>query len=287
MATVILSSAPVVTTIAKSTVTKSVEQRPLADICNEDFKDAYKTTFKSLNAARSILKNRFTIDSLKPEYASGSPFWRRLRPEVSMHLKVMFDLSVTSSHGHLDTLYSMAVDYNTCVWVSSLNKYHIADLDDAKNPIQDEDWKKVLYFTQSLIYSKKMDGRKIYRSKRMHTKVFSTSSSFYQDNVHEFMYSNNQRELGIIAACFMWMVTTKSMNKSYETQNSAAGTMVLNKEPLICRNQPKVKETPPSSTTTKTSEPATEEDEPAETEKITADDIDLSEFECENWEDLA
>ena len=281
MSTVVLASAPVVATVAKSNVTKSVEQRPLADTCNENFKDAYKTTFKSLNAARSILKNRFTIDSMKPEHASSSPFWRRLKPEVSTHLKTMFDISVTSSHGHLDTLYSMAVDYNTCVWVSSLNKYHIADLDDAKNPIQDEDWKKMLYFIQSLIYSKKMDGRKIYRSKRMHTKVFSTSSSFYQDHVHEAMYSNNQHELGIIAACFMWMVTTKSMNKSYETQNSAAGTMVLNKEPLICRNQPKATPPPPT-TTTKTPEP--------ETEEVTAeaaDDIDLSEFECENWEDLA
>lgn len=60
--------------------------------------------------------------------------------------------------------------------------------------------------------------------------------------------------------------------------------MVLNKEPLICRNQPKPKVVIPTATTTKTPEPATEEDEP---EKITADDIDLSEFECENWEDLA
>ena len=62
--------------------------------------------------------------------------------------------------------------------------------------------------------------------------------------------------------------------------------MILNKEPLICRNQPKA--FPPPTTTTKTPEPETEEvtAETAKTEKITADDDDLREFECENWEDL-
>ena len=129
-----------------------------------------------------------------------------------------------------------------------------------------------------MIHSKKLDAEGIYQHKRMKTKVHQSASSYNQDRYEKFLHENNQKKMGVLAGCFVWMLETKNMNRSYEVANSVAGSSQYNRSTLLCRRKPVVKSVPVpvSTTTTSDDEISTSNDDAEEEEEEIPD----------NWEDL-
>jgi len=89
------------------------------------------------------------------------------------------------------------------------------------------------------------------------------------------MYENDQAVLGNLAACVMWMADTKGMNKSYETQNSNAGSTAYNTRTILRRNY-----VPPPPV--KIPEPAAETPKPEEEQQEEQQEDEI----VDNWEQL-
>lgn len=248
----------------------------IPDTYNKMFESGYVNAYDKLNNAKYYLGNRLSIDSLEPKHKGRCIFWKRLPKNIQEQVRILRDYSVCSSSGLVDLLYNCAYEYQTTTFVdkSGINKYHICDLTHKNNisiPSSTEDWAAMFSFIQSVIFSKQLSAIRLYRSKRMSTKLYQISSDSNQQALEKAMYENDQEILGSLAACLVWMLETKQMNRTYVSQNSVVGTVVYNKGTLLCRKkpadepEPQVNESPSASS----------EDE----ENITKDVVP------DNWED--
>ena len=93
------------------------------------------------------------------------------------------------------------------------------------------------------------------------------------------MYENDQQILGSLAACLVWMLETKKMNRTYVTQNSSAGSMVYNTGTLLCRKKP-VDEPEPQVSESPSVSSEDEENEAKVVPESWEDEVP------DNWEDL-
>ena len=261
-----------------------------ADVCDDAFKSAYATTYAALHNAKSRFDRTrngkramaLSIDSLQPKQVRTCPFWNVLPVHIQTIVKMIYDVSITGRAGLVDTLYHSAVEYGTCSWVaeSGINKYHICDLEVSKisaKPVSSEDWNVLLRYVQGIVHSKKLDAIALHRHKRTKVQLHQGSTSSNQQMMERAVMEGNQNILGTFAACYVWFLETKNMNRSYESQNSIAGSTVYNTSSLLCRKKPIV--IPPKPT------PVTVEAEPEVEEKevdVTPDDWE----EVDNWEDL-
>ena len=256
---------------------------PLADNATMDFQTAYDLTYENLGAAKTYVergsKKNFNLDMLDPANASRTNFWRSLRPDVADVIMAIYDVIVSSARGGmLDLLYHMACEYHTCVMMPN-GTYHITNFarkNTVMRPVTSGDWDKLLVFTQSVIHSNKFNTTRINRTKRTKTRIFSMTS--VNTKLQKAMVDNNQDTLGKFAACLIWMMETKNMNRSYVPNKGASigGSFEFNKSTLLTRSY-----TPKSVEVVK--EKATEpqpEPEPLEEPAQKEEEIP------ENWEDL-
>jgi hypothetical protein len=256
----------------------------LADHCERSFMDTYVSTYESLNNAKAMFENgrrELALGNLMP--GNSCVFWTRITSETRDAIKALYDASVSDSDGLLGLLYHMAVEYQTTTYVTarSINRYHICDFHTGKlaQPETQAEWNKLLCFTQSVIHSRKLNAKALHSRKSTKTKLHQGSSMSFQNSLSKAMADNNQVVLGNLAACFVWMLETKNMNKTYETQNSAAGSKKYNKSTLLCRRMPEPEHAPVQSTPTPEPEAA---EESTSDDDVTPDDWE----EVENWEDL-
>ena len=280
----VLASLPSTTSIMTPPSKPVVESSPLSDHCDASFKQSYEDTIRSLNNAKAShdrTQRKFTLnlDTLKPENTKKCMFWKRITPDVAESMKVLYDTSVTGRGGLLDVLYHLWYEYKTCVYIDlvGINKYHICDMRSCCSgklqlPESQEEWNKLLIFTQSLVHSKKLDAKAMFKHKRSQTRVHQSASSYNQARYEGWMLENNQQKLGILAGCFVWMLETKNMNRAYEVQNSCSGTSQYNDSTLLCRRKPVVKTARP------VSKPQVDEEE---------EEVEVPALpEVDNWEDL-
>ena len=256
----------------------------LSDICNDDFKTNYYETIRILNTARERHQrgNRLlSIDRLRPEELNQCAFMRNLPRPILEKVKMLYDMSVSSTSVE-DMLYVLCVEYETCTYVKSQQKYHVCDLNTSNhvpNPVGEEDWTKLLFFIQSFIHSGKMKSDAMLRRKKIKSRIYQTKGNMFQTTMMKNMTENNQAELGSFCGCVIWFLETANMNKKYVVQNSNAGTMVYNKGSDLCRKLPTEKKVP---VIEKVEE--VEEEEDNEAEKSVADNW---EDVADNWEDVA
>lgn len=251
---------------------------PLADTCELKFIQSFNKTYAVLRDAKQIYDNprrSLNLGSLHPNQVgkASTVFWKRLDKLTTESLKNVYDVSVSSSSGLGGVLYSIAVDYQTCIQFAD-GSFHVCNFTTSRSGLVNidtqEDWDKLLQFTQSLIHSNAFHGEKLHKCKRTKESIFQGSTASVHNALTKAMYENDQVVLGNLAACVMWMADTKGMNKSYETQNSSAGSSVYNTRTILRRNY-----VPPAPV--KAPEPAAEIPEPEEEEQMEVVD---------NWEDL-
>ena len=260
-------------------------QATMADHCDEEFKKVYETTYRSLNSAKAFHEGprrskMLCFESILPKNVKTCRFLMRLDATTSTNIKYLHDVASTKGQGLVDLLYHLAFEYRTCTWVDTVRKYNIANIQNRNgftHPVDAQAWDKLLVFTQSLVHSKQLDGRKICSHKRAKTMIHQGSSSFYQQALERAMMGNDMRTLANLAACLVWFLETPNMNKSYEVYNSAAGSSQYNTSTLLCRTY-----TPPAEPEP-TVAPKEEEEEEAPVEEDETDDFGEV---VENWEDL-
>ena len=256
---------------------------PLADNATMDFQTAYDLTYEKLGAAKTYVdrgsRKNLDLDMLDPANASRTNFWRSLRPDVADVIKAIRDVIVASAGGGmLALLYHMACEYQTCVMMPN-GTYHIANLagkNTIMRPVTSGDWDKLLVFTQSVIHSNKFNTARINRTKRTKTRVFNMTT--VNTKLQKAMLDNDQDTLGKFAACLIWMMETKNMNRSYVPDKGASigGSFQFNKSTLLTRSY-----TPKPVEVVKEKAPEPEPDQkPAEEPAQKEEDIP------ENWEDL-
>ena len=200
---------------------------------NKRFIIVYNTVLTQLNNAKSIQDHykrgkTMTIEDLSPAVKNKIVFWNKLPDITSDMVKTVYDLSITSSHGLIDVLEYMNTVQQACAWVGKQGKYWICDIE-KQRPIESSDYDRLLRFAEKLVRSNKMHTSVIARHKRAKTKTWARSH--VQGQIVKAMDSHfdfGHYELAHLAAVFVWMCETKNMNLSFETQNSAAGSMVFN-----------------------------------------------------------
>lgn len=271
------------TTTITTVLPKDAEDgvRPMMDCADAVFVKTYEDTYKSLNAAKSFhegpqRRKTLSLESISPKHAKSCRFFLRLSAETATNVKSLYDYSATSSSGLLGLLSMLESGYQTCTFVHKVGRYHLTNVAARSGimaPIDSASWDKLLVFTQSLVHSKFLDGKRICLHKGR-TAIHQGSSSFHQNALTRALDSNDSKVLANLAACIVWMLDTKYMNKSYETQNSAAGTFSHNTSTLLCRNY-----TPPVAEP----QPKKAEEKPAEEP---ANDQLEGFGDVENWEEL-
>lgn len=280
-----------ISSTSTKTTASPTPSAPLADHAAQDFQISAGETIRRLNMAKEAMdrtRNRrlmLNIANLSPGNTNGTIFWHRLTKDITTPMKMLYDASATNSNGLLDVMYHLCVEYQTCTYISqnSINKYYICELNKTigKTHIPDsqEDWNKLLVFTQSLIHSKKMDGRHVNAHKRSRTKIYQGASSIMHDQLMKDMVNNNQQSLGVLAGCFVWMLETKNMNREMvaDHSNSQGYTTRYNNSTLLCRNLPPQ---PRAQTVTSSTLEVTSSDESEE--PIIQEEEDV----VDNWEDL-
>lgn len=259
--------------------------RPMMDVADATFVKTYEDTYRSLNAAKSFhegpqRRKTLSFESISPKHIKNCRFFMRLNAETAANVKSLYDFSATSSSGLLGMLSMLESSYQTCTFVHKVGRYHLTNVA-AKSgimaPIDSASWDKLLVFTQSLVHSKFLDGKRIC-GRKGRTVIHQGSSSFHQNALTKALESNDSKVLANLAACTIWMLDTKFMNKSYETQNSCAGTFSHNTSTLLCRNY-----TPPVAP-----EPAAPvREEAEETPENDKAEPEIEGFgDVENWEEL-
>lgn len=270
----------------RQTRDNTMTNAPLAETCERSFMGSYVSTYESLNSAKAMFDNgrrKLALDALSPEKVRSCVFWNRLTMEVRDVMKALYDASITSSDGLLGLLYHCAVEYQTTTYVTArgINRYHLCDFQAGKLPQPETQagWDKLLCFTQSLVHSRKLNAKALHARKGTKTRLHQGSSMSFQNFLTTAVEKNNQVVLGALSACFVWMLETKNMNKAYEAQNSAAGSMRYNTSTLLCRRMPEPEHAPVQSIP---------EPEPEAAEESTSDDdVTPDDWEeVENWEDL-
>ena len=256
----------------------------IPDTYNQMFETGYVTAYDKLNNAKYYLGSRLSLDSLEPKHKDRCIFWNRLPKDIQEQVRILRDYSVCNSSGLVDLLYNCAFEYQTATFVdkSGINKYHICDLTHKNSvsiPSSPEDWAAMFSFIQSVIFSKKLSATRLHRSKRMSTKLYQNASGSNQQALEKAMYENDQQILGSLAACLVWMLETKKMNRTYVTQNSSAGSMVYNTGTLLCRKKP-VDEPEPQVSESPSVSSEDEENEAKVVPESWEDEVP------DNWEDL-
>ena len=285
----VIASIPSKISISGPAVEPVSARGPLSDHCDASFKQSYESTIRSLNNAKAShdrIQRKFTLnlDTLKPENTKKCMFWKHINPDVAECMKMLYDISVTGRAGLLDVLYYLCYEYKTCVYIDmvGINKYHICDMRSCCSgklqlPDAQAEWDKLLVFTQSLIHSKKLDAKVMFKHKRTKTRVHQGASSYNQSRYEGWMMTNDQNKLGIMAGCFVWMLETKNMNRAYNVQNSCSGTYQYNESTLLCRRKPIVQ----------AEAPVQSDPNEVETKEPSAEEVEVTAFpEVDNWEDL-
>ena len=257
---------------------------PLADICEDGFVQAFNKAYKVLRDAKQTYDNprrALNLGNLHPNQVAkaSAVFWKRLDKVTAGNLRNVYDISVASSSGIGGVLYSITFDYQTCIRLPDDGTYHICNFTTSRSGLvtiaTQEDWNKLLQFTQSLIHSNAFHGEKLHKCKRTKESIFQGSSASVHNFLTKSMYENDQAVLGNLAACVMWMADTKGMNKSYETQNSNAGSTAYNTRTILRRNY-----VPPPPV--KIPEPAAETPKPEEEQQEEQQEDEI----VDNWEQL-
>lgn len=207
---------------------------------NTRFIIVYNTVLTQLNNAKSFQDHykrgkTMTIEDLSPAVKNKTVFWNKLPDITSDMVKTVYDLSITSSHGLIDVLQYMNTAQKACAWVGKQGKYWICDIE-KQRPIESSDYDRLLRFAEKLVRSNKMHTTVIARHKRAKTKTWARTH--VQGQIVKAMESDldfGHYELAHLAAVFVWMCETKYMNLSFVVQNSAAGSMVLNRSTLLAR----------------------------------------------------
>ena len=220
----------------------AAEARAAVEEANKRFIAVYDIVLKQLNSAKACQEyykrgKAMTIEDLSPAVKNKSVFWNKLPDLTSDMVKTVYDLSITSSHGLIDVLAYMNTAQRACEWVDKQGKYWICDID-KQYPIERSDYDRLLAFVHKLVRSNKMHASVIARHKRAKTKTWARSH--VQGQIAKSMdtdFDFGHYALAHLAAVFIWMCETKNMNLSFVVQNSAAGSMVLNRSTLLARKR--------------------------------------------------
>lgn len=206
-------------------------------ISTDDFIFVYNKVLNQLNSAKSLQDHykrgkSMTIEDMSPAVKNKIVFWNKLEELTSDIVKSIYDLSITCSHGLIDVLAYMNTEQHACAWVNSKGKYWICDID-KQRPIERIDYDRLLSFMERLVSSNKMHTSLIARHKR--TKTRTWARTHVHGKLVKAVEENDQSTLAYLAAVFVWMCETKNMNLSFEVQNSAVGSMVLNRSTILAR----------------------------------------------------
>lgn len=277
-----------------SPVSQVAAQTAVVEEANKRFIIVYNTVLTQLNNAKSFQDHykrgkAMTIEDLSPAAKNKTVFWNKLPDLTSDMVKTVYDLSITSSHGLIDVLAYMNTVQKACAWVGKQGKYWICDIE-KQRPIERSDYERLLMFAEKLVRSNKMHATVIARHKRAKTKTWARTH--VQGQIVKAMESDidyGHYELAHLAAVFVWMCETKYMNLSFETQNSAAGSMVFNRSTILARKGDWVEEKM-SRQEISESESSDEEDAGAQVhpeEGLPQVELEQKEEDIpESWEDL-